>query len=407
MNNIYLFTNTYPFGKSEESFIESEVEVASTLNLNLTIIPLWRKKDKRDLPNNIQLNTSLADIPLKEKIIAFLNLLWSSYFWRIFIQGKHSPKSIQDILYAYKYLYGSFLIKRFLFTKIKVFEENSIIYSYWFNHTSLGAIMARKKYKELVSLKIVSRAHRYDLYEEKVGLYFPFRQLTFQEIDHVYSISNEGFGFLSERYPQFQKKISVSRLGTFPIRANFDVCRNEIAIISCSSVIPVKRVNLIFESLYNYARLNKDKKIEWTHIGAGIEFNALKSLLDSKSLPNLQISLLGSISNKEVRFLLQNSDYHTFINLSLSEGIPVSIMEAISASIPIVATDVGGNKEIVTHESGRLLDVNFSQKSFNEAIDTILYQGVALRKSTISFFLNNYDAKKNYNNFYDCLITMI
>ena len=38
------------------------------------------------------------------------------------------------------------------------------------------------------------------------------------------------------------------------------------------------------------------------------------------------------------------------LNTSSSEGVPVSIMEAYSHGIPVVATDVGGNSEIVLQE---------------------------------------------------------
>jgi len=44
-----------------------------------------------------------------------------------------------------------------------------------------------------------------------------------------------------------------------------------------------------------------------------------------------------------------------FINTSSSEGIPVSMMEAQSFGIPILAMDVGGVREIVGPQTGRLL----------------------------------------------------
>ena len=49
------------------------------------------------------------------------------------------------------------------------------------------------------------------------------------------------------------------------------------------------------------------------------------------------------------------NDFDLFVNMSLSEGIPVSIMEAISFGIPIIATNVGGNAEIVNDETGVLI----------------------------------------------------
>jgi glycosyltransferase involved in cell wall biosynthesis len=54
--------------------------------------------------------------------------------------------------------------------------------------------------------------------------------------------------------------------------------------------------------------------------------------------------------------------------VSLSEGVPVSIMEAFSAGIPVYATNVGGTSEIVDNSNGKLLDVNISPEQLAEEI---------------------------------------
>ena len=38
----------------------------------------------------------------------------------------------------------------------------------------------------------------------------------------------------------------------------------------------------------------------------------------------------------------QAQPYHVFLNVSSSEGVPVSIIEAMSFGIPCIATNVGG-----------------------------------------------------------------
>lgn len=38
----------------------------------------------------------------------------------------------------------------------------------------------------------------------------------------------------------------------------------------------------------------------------------------------------------------------TFINLSYSEGLPTSVMEVASTGLPIITTDIGGTREIIT-----------------------------------------------------------
>lgn len=49
------------------------------------------------------------------------------------------------------------------------------------------------------------------------------------------------------------------------------------------------------------------------------------------------------LGNQLVYDFYRNNDVDVFVNLSESEGIPVSIIETISFGVPVVATDVGGN----------------------------------------------------------------
>jgi glycosyltransferase involved in cell wall biosynthesis len=44
-----------------------------------------------------------------------------------------------------------------------------------------------------------------------------------------------------------------------------------------------------------------------------------------------------------------------FVLSSLSEGISVTLLEAMAASLPIIATGVGGNPEVVLHGETGLL----------------------------------------------------
>jgi glycosyltransferase involved in cell wall biosynthesis len=43
------------------------------------------------------------------------------------------------------------------------------------------------------------------------------------------------------------------------------------------------------------------------------------------------------------------NDFDAFVLPSLSEGIPRCIMEAMSVSVPVVASDIPGNRNLVSH----------------------------------------------------------
>ncbi|WP_241380179.1 glycosyltransferase, partial [Escherichia coli] len=57
-----------------------------------------------------------------------------------------------------------------------------------------------------------------------------------------------------------------------------------------------------------------------------------------------------------------------FVNLSSSEGLPVSMMEVASLGIPIIATGVGGVGEIVSSDNGHLLPAEFTDAQASDAL---------------------------------------
>jgi glycosyltransferase involved in cell wall biosynthesis len=76
--------------------------------------------------------------------------------------------------------------------------------------------------------------------------------------------------------------------------------------------------------------------------GEGQERRNLEQQIDEMGLRNV-VSLLGH--REDVRALLPGFDL--YVNSSISEGISVTILEAMAACVPVVATRVGGNPEIV------------------------------------------------------------
>ena len=99
-----------------------------------------------------------------------------------------------------------------------------------------------------------------------------------------------------------------------------------------------------------------------------------------------------------------------FLNVSLNEGVPVSIMEAQSFQIPVIATSVGGTSEIVDNNNGLLLSKNIQPGELAKVInDVYLKRTVWLRKRKITY--RNWEeisnAEQNYNNFAIELKTLI
>lgn len=90
-----------------------------------------------------------------------------------------------------------------------------------------------------------------------------------------------------------------------------------------------------------------------------------------------------------------------FVNLSYVEGIPVSIMEAMSCGIPCVATDTGASSEIVqAGRNGYLVPRDFEHDEVTWCIRNCIGDNCAeLKKQARKTAETLYSADKNFQRF--------
>jgi glycosyltransferase involved in cell wall biosynthesis len=112
--------------------------------------------------------------------------------------------------------------------------------------------------------------------------------------------------------------------------------------------------------------------------GEGPLRNKLQNRIDANNLQNL-ISLDGF--EKNILPFLASLDL--FVLCSLHEGLPMSLLEAMTMEIPVVCTEVGGIKEIITDGFSGLLVQNNDPISLTNAI-TKLQQDKTLRKKLVA-----------------------
>jgi glycosyltransferase involved in cell wall biosynthesis len=79
-------------------------------------------------------------------------------------------------------------------------------------------------------------------------------------------------------------------------------------------------------------------------------------------------------------------------------------MEAISCGIPAIATDVGGNKEIVSEKNGYLIAANPSPEQIADALLSCWDDPGERRAGSLQVWMQGYDAKRNYSDFVQQLV---
>lgn len=371
---LVFLTKVFPFDKGEE-FIEDEILMLSK-NFEKVIIIATSTSDNavqtRVTPENFEVYKINAS-RVKSKLPISAMKLFPFYSYdgcmtekeRLEIKG--SLKKRAYLTYFTSKANVVFNEAKNILNKSNLSQyDNVTFYSYWFYDTALAAIKLRDNF-DIQRKCAVSRAHGYDIYTYRNSMnYLPLREYLLKNIDKVYTCSKNGSDYLKNLYPNYKERIKVGYLGTkdHGIKAAED--NGIFHIVSCCHISPIKRIDLLAKSLATLK--NSGLNLKWTHFGAGDGLEELKEY-SKENLKFMEVNFAGSIKNVELMEYYKKEPVDLFINTSSSEGLPVSIMEACSFSIPTIATDVGGTSEIVKDgETGLLLDVNFKPEELGEKI---------------------------------------
>jgi glycosyltransferase involved in cell wall biosynthesis len=183
----------------------------------------------------------------------------------------------------------------------------------------------------------------------------PYRKYCIEHVDKIFPISQDACDFLTKKYG-YKDKYILSRLGvqkrnvTTKASAPFN-----FQVLTISQLIQRKRIDLVLNALTVFALKNQDISIQWTHFGTGNMEKDLRMKVSSIDIPNMRTTFMGYVPNIEIIQFMEKSTVDVFMNLSTSEGVPVSIMEVQSYGIPVIATNVGGTGEIIDKDNGILL----------------------------------------------------
>lgn len=104
--------------------------------------------------------------------------------------------------------------------------------------------------------------------------------------------------------------------------------------------VPVKRLDVLLDAV---SRIRSDRNWRLQIVGDGPEQERLAAMSRQLGVAG-RVHFLGFRS--DVPAVLAASD--VFVLSSDSEGLSVSLLESMAAGLPAVATDVGGNRELIT-----------------------------------------------------------
>jgi glycosyltransferase involved in cell wall biosynthesis len=401
MKYLVLLTKQFPF-QWREQYVAHELEMLTSQFDKVFIYPHdhYRSNDKIcfDIPPNvvtIDLNQDLVPASRFEVILPFL-----SAFFRELIYSKRKWYQLK----AWRRFYTAFATQWALGNMLMAWQQRQglersevLYYSYWMSASALCLSILKQRNR---IDGYISRAHSIDLYHEDWGLLRhkdavpPFRGLKERSASTIYSISKHGYNYLLNSGVD-SNRAKISYLGVVDFGLGPEPKDEIYTVVTCSGIDENKRIHLLGEAL---SRLNRE--VRWVHFGDG---PLLEQSINSVTSKSVHFECRGQTSNMKVREFYMLEPVHCFVNLSVVEGVPVSLMEAMSHGIPALATAVYGVPELVIDGyNGLTLPVTFSTEQIDNALLFFMNnysQRKQMRTHARNHFSEHFNAVKNYNSF--------
>ena len=170
-------------------------------------------------------------------------------------------------------------------------------------------------------------------------------------VDRVVFVSKHDHEYYARRYPRLREKfiaipnsIDVSAFSAIDrntARSKFGMSEADLVVAYVGRLSPEKRLDRLLNAFSKVTRERQNAHL--LIAGEGAERNRLEDMVVSLGLMN--VTFLGMLTRHDVRTLMSCADVLALV--SEFEGAPNVVLEALACGTPVVATDVGGIREVL------------------------------------------------------------
>ena len=229
-------------------------------------------------------------------------------------------------------------------------------------------------------------------YGKYIGYLSAFMHIKFiNNISNIVACSKYINSFYSKKIKKSIKTIQVGvRTELFSpanceekiiLRTKLKLEKNAIIFIVLGNIIPRKNIITIINA-FEGARLPKN--VILLIAGDGEDRTVLESRKYSKN-----IKFLGKV--EDAREYLVASDF--YISASLSEGLPASVIEAMSCGLPVILSDIPSHREIFENEKYSLFFNSLNSLELKNILENINSKDVDYISNLVKNIVNK---KFNY-----------
>ena len=257
-------------------------------------------------------------------------------------------------------------------------------------HSPIGGVICRlacRKARKNYGTKVIYTAHGFHFFKgaSKTAwmIYYPIEKWCSKYTDVLITINQEDY--------QNAKKMRAGKVLYIPgigvnteeirntivdrnvIRKEFGFSDTDFVFMSTGQISIRKNHELVIRALSKIS----DEKVKYLIVGFGEEEERLKRIVMDLQL-NERVVFAGY--RGDVKELLHAVDAFAFP--SLQEGLPVALMEAMAAGLPVVASRIRGNVDLIEDGKGGFLYNSNDIDGFAQGMQRIYTNDISNMRNT-------------------------
>lgn len=246
----------------------------------------------------------------------------------------------------------------------------------------VGRLAARKARKQ-GKCKVIYFVHGFHFFHgagiKNYIIYYNIEKILARYTDCLITLNNEDYLAAKNKFHHRNVRyvpgvgVDTDAIATLPVnkttvRKRFGIPQDKHIVLSVAELIPRKNVEGCIRA---FAGANRTDTV-LVICGKGILMDSLKQLCTNLGIRD-RVIFAGY--RTDVLDLYRTADL--FLFTSFQEGLPVAIMQAMAAELPIIASDIRGNRDLLGKDSCSpcadylipVSDIDSFTKKMNEVLD--------------------------------------
>jgi len=343
------------------------VELIKHLPRNVDVHVVTLKRNIPGMSNDRLVSNSIRseiDRPIE---IHYISNAEETFFYNMFFQIaclRNIPalqrKYRFDIIHSHSHMPDVFLQ---LFNKIRVPTVLTV-------HSTIQT-------QKSVTLMACSRFSDLERSEKYTLLFYPIIKLLqknyVKHISKFIAVSNVTRELVMKHYNVDRERISVVHNGVDtelfhpPTKNEVEKKFSRPTVVYIGRMMAKKGVHILIKAMSDVVR--RVPNTRFLFVGGG-NISLYKKMIEQKGIPEKNFSFVGHVDRFECSKILREAT--VFVNPSFFENCSLSILEAMSCNTAVVASDVGGNREIIQSGKNGILVPQSEDKMLAESIISLL-----------------------------------